>query len=173
MERQLDYWRRRLAGAPSTLDLPVDFPREGAKSFRGEQQPLALSPQLTRSLKELSRREGATLRMTTLGGCGDQAEQPEPDRVTEGGEYLGQLGRLVLAQGRGLQRGAAHTVVELDERVAREDGAWRQRFRPLLRLRPITGLSSGGIWSGAGKSTLANLVARRLLEAQARVEVLE
>ena len=35
LERQLDYWRRQLAGAPAGLDLPTDFPRPAVQTFDG------------------------------------------------------------------------------------------------------------------------------------------
>ena len=33
--QELDYWRRQLAGAPATIDLPLDHPRPAAQTFRG------------------------------------------------------------------------------------------------------------------------------------------
>ncbi|HEX6042688.1 non-ribosomal peptide synthase/polyketide synthase, partial [Longimicrobium sp.] len=66
LEAQLGWWRERLAGAPPLLELPTDRPRALAASDRGGSVPFALSAQTTRALKELSRREGATLFMTLL-----------------------------------------------------------------------------------------------------------
>jgi amino acid adenylation domain-containing protein/non-ribosomal peptide synthase protein (TIGR01720 family) len=64
--RQLAYWKKHLDGAPSSIDLPTDRPRPPVQTFRGERRFFELSPELTRGLKELSRREGATLFMTLL-----------------------------------------------------------------------------------------------------------
>jgi amino acid adenylation domain-containing protein len=65
--RQLAYWRQRLAGAPPALELPTDFPRPPVQTYRGAHQKFHLPPQLAERLRELSRREGATLFMTLLG----------------------------------------------------------------------------------------------------------
>ncbi|HST59426.1 MAG TPA: amino acid adenylation domain-containing protein, partial [Longimicrobium sp.] len=35
LARQMDFWRRRLAGAPPVLELPTDRPRPARQSFRG------------------------------------------------------------------------------------------------------------------------------------------
>ncbi|HYH80745.1 MAG TPA: amino acid adenylation domain-containing protein [Longimicrobium sp.] len=66
LERQLGYWRERLAGAPAVIDLPTDRPRTGVASDRGARHALALSPAAAAALREVSRREGATLFMTLL-----------------------------------------------------------------------------------------------------------
>jgi non-ribosomal peptide synthetase component F len=66
LERQLSYWKRQLAGAPALLKLPTDRPRPARRSYRGARQLIELSGGLSRSLKELSRREGVTLYMTLL-----------------------------------------------------------------------------------------------------------
>ena len=66
LEEQLSYWRAQLAGAPSLLELPTDRPRPPLQSYKGGHETLRLSASLSRSLKELSRREGATLFMTLL-----------------------------------------------------------------------------------------------------------
>jgi len=65
LERQLDYWKKRLQGV-SLLDLPTDHPRPAVLSLRGARQMLTVSPELTAKLRELSRRQGATLFMTLL-----------------------------------------------------------------------------------------------------------
>ena len=62
---QLAYWRERLAGA-AALDLPSDRPRPAVQSFRGRQLRFELPPRLVEALRELGRREGATLFMTLL-----------------------------------------------------------------------------------------------------------
>jgi amino acid adenylation domain-containing protein len=66
LEEQLSYWRAQLADAPSLLELPTDRPRPPVQSYKGGHETLRLSEFLSRSLKELSRREGATLFMTLL-----------------------------------------------------------------------------------------------------------
>ncbi len=64
LEREVGYWRGRLAGAPPLLELPTDRPRPAAASDRGGVRSLALAPATTAALRALSRREGATLFMT-------------------------------------------------------------------------------------------------------------
>ncbi|KAB2674615.1 MAG: amino acid adenylation domain-containing protein, partial [Verrucomicrobia bacterium] len=66
LEEQLAYWRRQLAGAPPLLELPTDFPRPAAQRHRGARRELVLDPALARDLRDLGRREGATLFMTVL-----------------------------------------------------------------------------------------------------------
>jgi surfactin family lipopeptide synthetase A len=66
LEEQLSYWRAQLAGVPPLLELPTDRPRPPVQSYRGAHETLFLSESLSRSLMELSRREGATLFMTLL-----------------------------------------------------------------------------------------------------------
>jgi amino acid adenylation domain-containing protein len=66
LERQLAYWRERLAGAPELLELPTDRPRPAVQTFRGAHEPIALSGELLERLRALGRQEGATLYMVAL-----------------------------------------------------------------------------------------------------------
>ncbi len=66
LERELDYWRNQLSGALPILELPIDKPRPAVQSFRGSNEPLGLDEQISKQLRELSRREGVTLFMTLL-----------------------------------------------------------------------------------------------------------
>ncbi|MDB4947768.1 MAG: Malonyl CoA-acyl carrier protein transacylase [Gemmatimonadetes bacterium] len=66
LEQQVDWWRRRLEGAPAVLELPTDRPRPPMQSFRGGVHAFLLPADLTAALHALSRREGATLFMTLL-----------------------------------------------------------------------------------------------------------
>ena len=65
LERQLRYWREALAGVPA-LELPSDRRRPPVSSYRGGWVAFAVPAALTGALKQLSRREGATLFMTLL-----------------------------------------------------------------------------------------------------------
>jgi amino acid adenylation domain-containing protein len=67
LDRQLAYWKGRLAGAPELLELPTDHPRPPVQTFRGAMVPVELSPALLERLQALGRSEGATLYMTLLG----------------------------------------------------------------------------------------------------------
>ncbi|HEY6050309.1 MAG TPA: condensation domain-containing protein, partial [Thermoanaerobaculia bacterium] len=64
---QLEYWRRQLADLPA-LVLPTDRPRPPSQSFRGARHSIVFSPELTARLRDLARREGATLYETLLAG---------------------------------------------------------------------------------------------------------
>ncbi len=66
LEEQLSYWRAQLSDAPQLLKLPTDRLRPPVQSYKGAHETLFLCESLSRSLKELSRREGATLFMTLL-----------------------------------------------------------------------------------------------------------
>jgi hypothetical protein len=66
LERRLTYWREQLADAPEKLSLPLARPRPKVQAFGGASHPINLAPQLTATLRDLSRREGLTLFMTML-----------------------------------------------------------------------------------------------------------
>ena len=68
LDRQLPYWKQQLAEVPAMLELPTDHPRPTAKKFLGASLPVVLSESLTASLKELGKRESATLYMILLAG---------------------------------------------------------------------------------------------------------
>ncbi|HSU12938.1 non-ribosomal peptide synthetase/type I polyketide synthase [Longimicrobium sp.] len=66
LERQLAWWKERLAGAPALLELPTDRPRTAERSWRGSHEPVSFPPALARRLEALARGEGATLYMVLL-----------------------------------------------------------------------------------------------------------
>ncbi|TGO02729.1 hypothetical protein PN36_20090 [Candidatus Thiomargarita nelsonii] len=66
LEKQLDYWKQQLAGAPGLLELPTDHPRPAIQRYQGQTESLQLSASLTGQLKTLSQQTGATLFMTLL-----------------------------------------------------------------------------------------------------------
>ncbi|HEX9936857.1 MAG TPA: amino acid adenylation domain-containing protein, partial [Longimicrobium sp.] len=67
LDRQLAYWKERLADAPALLELPTDHPRPAVQTYRGALVPVELPPELLERLQALGRSEGATLYMTLLG----------------------------------------------------------------------------------------------------------
>lgn len=66
LEKQLAYWREKLADAAPELDLPTDFLRQVNLSHRGGRALLRLDSRLTNALNELSRQEGVSLFMILL-----------------------------------------------------------------------------------------------------------
>ncbi|HEV7516669.1 MAG TPA: amino acid adenylation domain-containing protein, partial [Thermoanaerobaculia bacterium] len=66
LDRQLAYWRGRLAGAPAPLELPADRPRPAVQSFRGGRLAVELPAE---SLRSLARRHGVTSFMALVAGA--------------------------------------------------------------------------------------------------------
>jgi amino acid adenylation domain-containing protein len=65
-EENLAYWREQLAGLPPALGLPTDRTRPPVQTYVGTHACIALSEEETGQLKELARREGATLFMVLM-----------------------------------------------------------------------------------------------------------
>ena len=61
LETQLTYWKTQLDGELPVLELPCDRPHPALPTYRGAQQPLTLSPELSTALKTLSARSNVTL----------------------------------------------------------------------------------------------------------------
>jgi amino acid adenylation domain-containing protein len=66
LEREMNYWREQLRGAPAVLDLPTDHSRPPVQSSRGARERLLLPAGLCDQLRALSQREGVTLFATML-----------------------------------------------------------------------------------------------------------
>jgi amino acid adenylation domain-containing protein len=62
----IEYWRKRLEGAPDLLALPGDRLRPARQSFAGGIERARLPLELTNRVRDLSRRESATLYITLL-----------------------------------------------------------------------------------------------------------
>ncbi len=65
LERQLGYWRERLAGL-ETLELPTDRPRRPMVGVKGGVENFRVPDDVSEALASLARREGASLYMTLL-----------------------------------------------------------------------------------------------------------
>jgi len=65
LQSQFTYWKRQLRDV-SPLNLPTDYERPLAQTFRGARLSKTLSVELTKELKDLSRREGVTRFMILL-----------------------------------------------------------------------------------------------------------
>ncbi|RKH62715.1 amino acid adenylation domain-containing protein [Corallococcus interemptor] len=61
MKAQIDYWRKRLAGAPEVLPLRTDHPRPRVQTFNGDLLRLELPPALPGALRAFCQQEGVTL----------------------------------------------------------------------------------------------------------------
>lgn len=68
LNRELAYWKEKLAGAPAVLELNTDRPRPPIQTFRGSIVPVRLSRHVSDELKKLGQRKGVTLFMTLLAG---------------------------------------------------------------------------------------------------------
>jgi amino acid adenylation domain-containing protein len=66
LDTQVSYWKRQLENAPQGTELPLDHPRPPVRTFRGAHESLFLPADLVSALKDLSRREGATLFMSLV-----------------------------------------------------------------------------------------------------------
>jgi amino acid adenylation domain-containing protein len=70
LETQTGYWRAKLDGLPSSLELPLDFARPREQTYSGAKQKLAIGRETCVRLRELSRQHGATLFMTLISAFG-------------------------------------------------------------------------------------------------------
>jgi amino acid adenylation domain-containing protein len=61
LDRQLDYWKRKLGGDLPIMSLPAERPRPRCVSPAGARHPISLTAQQTDALRDLASREGVTL----------------------------------------------------------------------------------------------------------------
>ncbi|MFP2899919.1 amino acid adenylation domain-containing protein, partial [Corallococcus sp. 4LFB] len=66
LEKQLDYWRHQLAGAPAVLELPLDRPRPAVRAHRGGIVARTTEPALLKGLERLAVDRKATLFMALM-----------------------------------------------------------------------------------------------------------
>src|SRR5262245_36610502 len=66
LEKQLEYWKGRLAGLPARLELPTDFPRPPVRSAQGDHRSLMLDTALREGLRAAGREQGGTLFISLL-----------------------------------------------------------------------------------------------------------
>ncbi|MER5889842.1 amino acid adenylation domain-containing protein [Streptomyces sp. NPDC001941] len=70
LEELVAWWTGELAGVPTVLELPTDRPRPAVQAHRGARHRLALGPELSTRIRELSRERGSTLYLTLLSAFG-------------------------------------------------------------------------------------------------------
>ena len=68
LKDEVEYWRDKLHGAPTLLELETDRPRPEHRTMRGAHYPVVFSEEISRALQDFSRQEGATLFMTMMAG---------------------------------------------------------------------------------------------------------
>jgi hypothetical protein len=66
LQKQLEYWRHKLAGAPAVITLPTDRPRPPVRSFHGARVPLSMPKEISEELKTVARSERASLFMVLM-----------------------------------------------------------------------------------------------------------
>ncbi|MGZ5120693.1 MAG: non-ribosomal peptide synthetase, partial [Burkholderiales bacterium] len=66
LEKEISYWTKELAGAPTRLELATDKPRATVQSFRAGKESFALPREPLKQLKAIGRDEDATLFMTLV-----------------------------------------------------------------------------------------------------------
>ncbi|HSD24549.1 MAG TPA: amino acid adenylation domain-containing protein [Solirubrobacterales bacterium] len=65
-DRQLAYWRERLADPPDPMELPYDRSRPARQTFRGDQEVVDVPGEVAERMREFARSEGVTPFMTML-----------------------------------------------------------------------------------------------------------
>ena len=68
LDALLKFWRGRIDGAPTVLNLPTDKPRPSGFSFEGGRHAVLLPASLVEALQALAKSGNATLFMTLLSG---------------------------------------------------------------------------------------------------------
>ena len=66
LERLVEHWRERLAGAPAVLELPTDRSRPPERRYRGGIETAELPAELCDAMRRVGRERGATLFMSLL-----------------------------------------------------------------------------------------------------------
>jgi amino acid adenylation domain-containing protein len=66
LDRELQYWKQQLRGAPAVLDLSRAKNRPEVQSYRGDTRSVVISKDQVEAVRKMSRREGVTTFMSML-----------------------------------------------------------------------------------------------------------
>ena len=66
LQKQIDYWKQKLAGIPPLLELPLDYPRPAYQTYNGNFKLFEIEAELAEKLRALSRQQDVTLFMVLL-----------------------------------------------------------------------------------------------------------
>ena len=84
----LGYWQKQLAGAPATLNLPLDRPRPALMTHSGDSLPFRLSALASEGVRRLARQARRYTLHVPAGGLSDPPE-PLQRRAGRGGRFTG------------------------------------------------------------------------------------
>ena len=160
LQRQAEYWRETLAGAPELLELPTDHARPAKQDFAGASVNVELGEALAAALKTLGQRHGTTLFMTLLAGwAAVLARLSGQDEVVVGtptanrgwSEIEGLIGFFVNTLPLRVDLSGSPRVAELLERVKeRALGAQQHQDIPFEQVvehvRPTRSLAHGPVF---------------------------
>ncbi|MEW6302842.1 MAG: amino acid adenylation domain-containing protein [Verrucomicrobiota bacterium] len=130
LEKLLDYWKGRLPGARTALDLPTDRPRPPVQTYHGGIKYFSLPAGLSGPLRRVAQRENATLFMVLLAAFEVLLQR-----------YTGQEDLLIGSPVAGRTRVETESLVGLflNTLVLRGDLSGDPAFRELLqRVRATT-----------------------------------
>jgi acyl carrier protein len=127
------WWSEHLAGAPVALNMPTERRRPLVQTFAGALHWLDLPASLTDELRELGRREGATLYMTLLAVFGALVRARSGDEVILVGSPIANRPRVELEDLIGF---FANTL------ILRSDVSGDPTFRTLLARHRASALAS-------------------------------
>ncbi len=68
LQQEVNYWKQQLDGVPTLLELDTNQPRQLLRKISSARCEVSFSEELSRSLREFSSQEGATLFMTLMAG---------------------------------------------------------------------------------------------------------
>lgn len=66
VRHQMEYWKKTLEGAPTVLNLPLDYPRPAIQPYRGDVRLFHIDEEVVALIEGLARKEGVTPFMVLL-----------------------------------------------------------------------------------------------------------